>query len=194
MGQADDARVDARHGIEELLGTGQVALGGHEGEHELIGAPAGTEHGVAQEPGVSVFVVSGNLVLLGYARDLVEDASCLGRLDRAGGHVDDLVRSALEEATAYGAVRAGRERRCRLVAECARSWVLAAIAEGDAHAADGRDLDIGLFADVGKEFCHSRLLAHELLFIGEIEPFATPAFVHDGARGRGVAVPCGRFA
>ncbi len=187
LGHADDPLVDGEDAVEEFLGMRKVALRGHDREHERVGLPAGAQHGVAQKARVRVFAVGGDAQALRQLGDGVEDAARALGLHGARGDADDVVRAALEEAAAHGTVLAGGKGGRRLVTEGAGRRVLAGIAQGGAHAADGADFDLRLLAEFRKELLHGSLFTRELLFVGEIQPLAAAAIVHDRAGARCVA-------
>ena len=70
--------------------------------------------------------------------------------------------------------------------EGAGARILARVAERDAHAADGIDLDALVRADRGEELLHSRLFGGQLLLVGTVERDAAAAFMHDGAGAAGI--------
>lgn len=99
----DDMRIECSDGLKEFLCMRQVALGGHESDHDLVGAPATANDGIAKQTEMLVFVKGRNVQTLGLARDAVENLARTRGLDRALGNGDDLVRAALKKAAADSA-------------------------------------------------------------------------------------------
>lgn len=50
LSDGDDMRIECGDSLKELLRMRQVALSGHEGDHNLVGAPAAANDGIAKQP------------------------------------------------------------------------------------------------------------------------------------------------
>ena len=61
LGNGDDMRIERRDGLKELLRMRQIALGSHEGDHDLISTPAAANDGVAKQAQMLVLVKGGNV-------------------------------------------------------------------------------------------------------------------------------------
>ncbi len=139
LSDGDDMRIERRDGLKELLRMRQVALSGHEGDHDLVGAPAAANDGIAKQPQMLVFVKGGNMQPLGLACDAVENLTSARRLDRALGYGNDSVRPALKKAAADSALLAGSKRSGSLMTKTTRRRILARVSQGDSHTANGVD-------------------------------------------------------
>lgn len=85
-------RIECGDSLKELLRMRQVALSGHEGDHNLVGAPAAANDGIAKQPQMLVFVKGRNMQTFGLASDAVENLTSARRLDRAFRNSNDPVR------------------------------------------------------------------------------------------------------
>ena len=61
LGDGDDMRIERGDGLEKLLRMRQIALGSHEGDHDLISTPAAANDGVAKQAQMLVLVKGGNV-------------------------------------------------------------------------------------------------------------------------------------
>ena len=121
-------RIECGDGLKELLRMRQVALSGHEGDHNLVGAPAAANDGIAKQPQMLVFVKGGNVQTFGLASDTVENLTSTRRLDRTLGYGNDLVCAALKETAADSALLTGGKGSGGLVAKTARRRIFARVA------------------------------------------------------------------
>lgn len=179
LGDGDDARIECSDGLKEIPCMRQVALGGHEGDHDLVGAPAAANDGIAKQAQVLVLVKGGNVQALSFTRDAVKNLSGARCLDRAFGNSNDSVRATFKKAAADSALFAGGKGSGGLMAKTARRRVFALVAQGDAHTANGVDGYALAFTKRGKKLLHSSLLGCQLLFIRTIERRAPTASFHD---------------
>lgn len=107
MGDGDDARIERGDGLKEILCMRQVALGGHEGDHDLVGAPAAANDGIAKQAQMLVLVKGGNAQALSLTRDAVENLTGTRRLDGTFGNSNDSVCATFKKAAADSALFAG---------------------------------------------------------------------------------------
>ena len=122
----------------------------------------------------------------GLARDAVENLTSARRLDRTLGYGNDLVRAALKKAAADSALLTGSKRSGSLMTKTTRRRILARVAQGNTHTANGVDGDALALTKSGKKLLHSSLLGGELLLIRTIERRAPTASFHDRTGGLGV--------
>ena len=186
LGNGDDMRIERRDGLKEIPCMWQVALGGHEGDHDLVGAPAATNDGIAKQAQVLVLVKGGNVQALSFTRDAVKNLSGARCLDRAFGNSNDSVRATFKKAAADSALFAGGEGSGGLMAKTARRRIFARVAQGDAHTANGVDANTLALAKSSKKLLHSSLLGRQLLFIRTIERRTPTAGFHDGTGRLGI--------
>lgn len=85
LGNGDDMRIECGDSLKELLRMRQVALSGHEGDHNLVGTPTAADDGIAEQAQMLVLVKGGNVQTLGLMRDAVENLTGTRRLDRTLG-------------------------------------------------------------------------------------------------------------
>ena len=90
LGDGDDMRIECRDGLKELLRMRQVALSGHERDHDLVGTPAAADDGIAEQAQMLVLIKGGNMQPLSFACDAVENLTGARRLDRTFGYGNDL--------------------------------------------------------------------------------------------------------
>lgn len=121
-------RIECGDGLKELLRMRQVALSGHERNHDLVGTPTAADDGIAKQPQMLVFVKGGNVQTFGLASDAVENLTSTRRLDRTLGYGNDLVRAALKETAADSALLTGSKRSGSLMAKTARRRIFARVA------------------------------------------------------------------
>ena len=164
----------------------QVTLGGHERNHDLVGAPATANDGIAKQTEMLVFVKGRNVQTFGLACDAVEDLARTGSLDRALGNGNDLVRAALKKAAADSALLAWSKGGGSLMTKTTRRRILAWVAQSDTHTTNRVDDNTLTLAKRGKKLLHSSLLGGELLFIRTIDCRAPAASFHDGTRRLGI--------
>ena len=164
----------------------QVALSGHEGDHNLVGTPTAADDGIAEQAQMLVLVKGGNVQALSFTRDAVKNLSGARYLDGAFGHGNDSVRTALKEAAADSALLTGSKGSGSLMTKTTRRRILARVAQGDAHTANGVDANTLALAKSSKKLLHSSLLSCQLLFIRTIERRAPTTSFHDGTRRLGV--------
>ena len=186
MGDGDDARIECSDGLKEILCMRQVALGGHEGDHDLVGAPAAANDGIAKQAQVLVLVKGGNVQALSFTRDAVKNLPGARCLDRAFGNSNDSVRAALKKAAADSALFARGKGSGGLMAKTARRRIFTRVAQGDVHTANGVDANTLALAKSSKKLLHNSLLGRQLLFIRTIERRAPTAGFHDGTRRLGI--------
>lgn len=103
-------RIECGDSLKELLRMRQVALSGHEGDHNLVGAPAAANDSIAKQPQMLVFVKGRNMQTFGLASDAVENLTSARRLDRAFRNSNDPVRPTFKKAAADSALFAGSKR------------------------------------------------------------------------------------
>ena len=139
LGDGDDARIERSDGLKEFLRMRQVALGGHEGDHDLVGAPAAANDGIAKQAQVLVLVKGGNVQALSFTRDAVKNLPGTRYLDGAFRNSNDSVRATLKKAAADSALFARGKGSGGLMAKTARRRIFARVAQGDPHTANGVD-------------------------------------------------------
>ena len=123
---------------------------------------------------------------LSFACDAVENLTGARCLDGAFGHGNDSVRTALKEAAADSALLTGSKGSGSLMTKTTRRRILARVAQGDAHTANGVDANTLALAKSSKKLLHSSLLSCQLLFIRTIERRAPTASFHDRTGRLGV--------
>ena len=133
-----------------------------------------------------VLVKGGNVQALSFTRDAVKNLSGARYLDGAFGHGNDSVRTALKEAAADSALLTGSKGSGSLMTKTTRRRILARVAQGDAHTANGVDANTLALAKSSKKLLHSSLLSCQLLFIRTIERRAPTASFHDRTGRLGV--------
>ena len=175
----DDMWIERGDGLKEFLCMRQVALGGHESDHDLVGAPAAAHDGIAKQTKMLVLIKSGNMQPLSFACDAVENLARTRGLDRAFGNGDDLVRAALKKAAADSALLAGSKGGGSLMTKTTRRRILARVAQSDTHTTNGIDSNALTLAKRSKKLLHSSLLSCQLLFIRTIDRRAPTARFHD---------------
>lgn len=179
-------RIECGDSLKELLRMRQVALSGHEGDHNLVGAPAAANDGIAKQTQVLILVKGGNVQTLGLMRDAVENLTGTRRLDRTLGYGNDLVRAALKETAADSALLTGGKGSGGLMAKTSRRRIFAWVAQGDAHTANGIDANALALTELSKQLLHSSLLGRQLLLIRTIERRASTTSFHDRTGRLGV--------
>ena len=172
-------RIECSDGLKEFLRMRQVALGGHEGDHDLVGAPAAANDGIAKQAKMFVLIKRGNMQPLSFACDAVENLTGTRRLDRTLGYGNDLVRATLKKAAADSALLTGGKGGGSLMTKATRRRILARVAQGDAHTTNGIDSNALTLAKRGKKLLHSSLLGGELFLIRTIERRAPTTSFHD---------------
>ena len=113
MGDGDDVRIECGDSLKELLRMRQVALSGHERDHDLVGTPTVADDGIAKQTKMLVLIKGGNMQPLSFACDAVENLTGARCLDGAFGYGNDLVRAALKETAPDSAFFAGGQREWR---------------------------------------------------------------------------------
>ena len=186
LGNGDDMRIECGDGLKELLRVRQIALGGHERNHDLIGTPTATNDGIAKQTKMLVFVKGGNMQPLSFASDAIKNLTSPGSLNRTLGHGNNLVRTALKEATANGTLLTRSKGGRSLMAKTTRRRILTGVAQGDTHAANGINDDALALTKLGKQLFHGSLLGSELLLIRTIKRRAPTTSLHDGTRRFGI--------
>lgn len=186
LGNGDDMRIECGDSLKELLRMRQVALSGHEGDHNLVGTPTAANDGIAEQPQMLVFVKGRNMQTFGLASDAVENLAGSRRLDGAFGHGNDSVRTALKEATADSALLTGSKGSGSLMTKTARSRIFARIAQGNTHTANGIRGNTLALTELSKQLFHSSLLGRQLLLIRTIDRRASTTSPHDGTRRLGI--------
>ena len=63
-------RIECGDSLKELLRMRQVALSGHEGDHNLVGTPTAADDGIAEQAQMLVLVKGGNVQALSFTREL----------------------------------------------------------------------------------------------------------------------------
>ena len=179
LGDGDDVRIECGDSLKELLRMRQVALSGHERDHDLVGTPAAADDGIAKQTKMLVLIKGGNMQPLSFACDAVENLTGTRCLDGAFGYGNDLVRAALKETATDSALSAGGKGSGGLMAKPARRRIFARVAQGDAHTANGVDANTLALAKSSKKLLHNSLLSCQLLFIRTIERRAPSASFHD---------------
>ena len=186
LSDGDDMRIECGDSLKELLRMRQVALSGHEGDHNLVGAPAAANDGIAKQSQMLVFVKGGNMQTFGLASDAVENLTSARRLDRAFRNGDDFVRPTFKKAAADSALFAGSKRSGSLMTKTTRRKIFTRVSQGDSHTANGVDANTLAPAKSSKKLLHSSLLSCQLLFIRTIECRAPTASFHDRTGRLGV--------
>ena len=186
LSDGDDMRIKRRDGFKELLRMRQVALSGHEGDHNLVGAPAAANDGIAKQPQMLVFVKGRNMQTFGLASDAVENLTSARRLDRAFRNSNDPVRPTFKKAAADSALFAGSKRSGSLMTKTTRRRILARVAQGNTHTANGINGNTLALTELSKQLLHSSLLGRQLLLIRTIERRAPTASFHDRTGRLGV--------
>ena len=133
-----------------------------------------------------VFVKGGNVQTFGLASDAVENLTSARRLNGAFGNGDDFVRAALKKAAADSAPLAGSKGGGSLMAKTARSRILARVAQGNTHTANGIHGNTLALTELSKQLLHSSLLGRQLLLIRTIERRAPTTSFHDRTGRLGV--------
>ena len=133
-----------------------------------------------------VFVKGRNMQTFGLASDAVENLTSARRLDRTLGYGNDLVRAALKETATDSALLTGSKRSGGLMTKTTRRRILARVAQGNTHTANGINGNTLALAELSKQLLHSSLLGRQLLLIRTIERRAPTAGLHDGTRRLGI--------
>ena len=186
LGDGDDTRIECGDGLKEFLRMRQVALGGNEGDHDLVGAPAAANDGIAKQAQMLVLVKGGNVQALGLTRNAVKNLTGSRCLDGAFGNSDDSVCAALKKAAADSAPFAGGKGSGGLMAKTTRRRIFARVAQSNVHTANGIDGYALTLAKSSKKFIHSSLLGRQLLLIRPVERRASTASFHDGTGRLGI--------
>ena len=186
LGDGDDARIECGDSLKELLRMRQVALSGHERDHDLVGTPTAADDGIAKQSEMLVLVKGWNAQALSLTRDAVENLTGTRRLDGTFGNSNDSVRATFKKAAADSAPFAGGKGSGGLMAKTARRRICAWVTQGDSHTANGVDANTLALAKGSKKLLHNSLLSCQLLFIRTIERRAPTASFHDGTRRLGV--------
>ena len=186
LGDGDDVRIECGDSLKELLRMRQVALSGHERDHDLVGMPTAADDGIAKQTKMLVLIKGGNMQPLSFACDAVENLTGTRCLDRTLGYGNDLVRAALKETATDSTLLTGSKGSGGLMAKTARRRIFARITQGDAHTANGVDANTLALAKSSKKLLHGGLLDGELLLIRTIERRTPTASFHDGTRRLGV--------
>ena len=179
-------RIECPDSLKELLRMRQVALSGHERDHDLVGTPAAADDGIAEQAQMLVLVKGGNMQPLSFACDAVENLTSARRLDGAFGYGNDLVRAALKETATDSALLTGSKGSGSLMTKATRRRIFTRVAKGDAHTANRIDSNALALTKLGKQLLHSSLLSRQLLFIRTIERRAPTARFHDRTGRLGV--------
>ena len=132
-------RIECGDSLKELLRMRQVALSGHERDHDLIGTPAAADDGIAKQTKMLVLIKGGNMQPLSFACDAVENLTGARCLDRAFGNSNDSVRAALKETATDGALLTGSKGSGSLMTKATRRRIFTRVAQGDPHTANGVD-------------------------------------------------------
>ena len=164
----------------------QVALSGHERDHDLVGTPAAANDGIAKQAQMLVLVKGGNAQALSLTRDAVENLTGTRRLDRTLGYGNDPVRAALKETATDSALPTGSKGSGSLMTKATRRRIFTRIAQGHAHTANRINGDTLTLTERSKKLLHSSLLGGELLLVRTIERRAPTASFHDRTGGLGV--------
>ena len=172
-------RIEYGDSLKELLRMRQVALSGHEGDHNLVGAPAAANDGIAKQSQMLVFVKGGNMQTFGLASDAVENLTSARRLNGAFGNGDDFVRPTFKKAAADSALFAGSKRSGSLMTKTTRRRIFTRVSQGDSHTANGVDANALALAELSKQLLHSSLLGRQLLLIRTIECRTPTTSFHD---------------
>lgn len=152
-------RIECGDSLKELLRMRQVALSGHERDHDLVGTPAAADDGIAKQTKMLVLIKGGNMQPLSFACDAVENLTGTRCLDGAFGYGNDLVRAALKETATDSALSAGGKGSGGLMAKPARRRIFARVAQGDAHTANGVDANTLALAKSSKSSSITACLA-----------------------------------
>ena len=179
-------RIECGDSLKELLRMRQVALSGHEGDHNLVGAPAAANDGIAKQSQMLVFVKGGNMQTFGLASDAVENLTSARRLNGAFGNGDDFVRPTFKKAAADSALFAGSKRSGSLMTKTTRRRIFTRVSQGDSHTTNRIDSNALTLAKRGKKLLHGSLLGCQLLLIRTIERRAPTASFHDRTGRLGV--------
>ena len=157
----------------------QVALSGHERDHDLVGTPTAADDGIAKQTKMLVLIKGGNMQPLSFACDAVENLTGARCLDGAFGYGNDLVCAALKETATDGALLTGSKGSGSLMTKATRRRIFTRAAQGDAHTANRINGDTLTLTKRSKKLLHSSLLSCQLLFIRTIERRAPTASFHD---------------
>ena len=164
----------------------QVALSGHEGDHNLVGTPTAADDGIAEQAQMLVLVKGGNVQALSFTRDAVKNLAGPRRLDRAFRNSNDSVCPTFKKAAADSALFAGSKRSGSLMTKTTRRRIFARVSQGDSHTANRIDSNALTLAKRGKKLLHGSLLGCQLLLIRTIERRAPTASFHDRTGRLGV--------
>lgn len=164
----------------------QVALSGHERDHDLVGMPTAADDGIAKQTKMLVLIKGGNMQPLSFACDAVENLTGARCLDGAFGYGNDLVRAALKETATDSALLTGSKGSGGLMAKTARRRIFARVAQGDTHATNRIYSNALTLTKRSKKLLHSSLLSCQLLFIRTIERRASATSSHDGTGRLGI--------
>ena len=164
----------------------QVALSGHERDHDLVGTPTAADDGIAKQTKMLVLIKGGNMQPLSFACDAVENLTGARCLDGAFGYGNDLVRAALKETATDSALLTGSKGSGGLMAKTARRRIFARVAQGDTHATNRIYSNALTLTKRSKKLLHSSLLSCQLLFIRTIERRASATSSHDGTGRLGI--------
>ena len=186
LGDGDDARIECGDSLKELLRMRQVALSGHERDHDLVGTPTAADDGIAKQTKMLVLIKGGNMQPLSFACDAVENLTGARCLDGAFGYGNDLVRAALKETATDSALLTGSKGSGGLMAKTARRRIFARVAQGDTHATNRIYSNALTLTKRSKKLLHSSLLSCQLLFIRTIERRASATSSHDGTGRLGI--------
>ena len=186
MGDGDDVRIECGDSLKELLRMRQVALSGHERDHDLVGAPAAADDGIAKQTKMLVLIKGGNMQPLSFACDAVENLTGARCLDGAFGYGNDLVRAALKETATDSALLTGSKGSGSLMTKATRRRIFARVAQGDTHATNRIYINALTLTKRSKKLLHSSLLGGELLLIRTIERRTPTASFHDRTGRLGV--------
>ena len=181
-----DVRIERGDSLKELLRMRQVALSGHERDHDLVGTPTAADDGIAKQTKMLVLIKGGNMQPLSFACDAVENLTGTRCLDRTLGYGNDLVRAALKETATDSTLLTGSKGSGGLMAKTARRRIFARVAQGDAHTANGVDANALALAKGSKKLLHGGLLGCQLLLIRTIERRTPTASFHDRTGRLGV--------
>ena len=186
MGDGDDVRIECGDSLKELLRMRQVALSGHERDHDLVGTPTAADDGIAKQTKMLVLIKGGNMQPLSFACDAVENLTGARCLDGAFGYGNDLVRAALKETATDGALLTGSKGSGSLMTKATRRRIFTRVAQGDTHATNRIYSNALTLTKRSKKLLHSSLLGGELLLIRTIERRTSTASFHDGTRRLGI--------
>ena len=186
LGDGDDARIECGDSLKELLRMRQVALSGHERNHDLVGTPTAADDGIAKQTKMLVLIKGGNMQPLSFACDAVENLTGARCLDGAFGYGNYLVCAALKETATDSALLTGSKGSGSLMTKATRCRIFARVAQGDTHATNRIYSNALTLTKRSKKLLHSSLLGGELLLIRTIERRAPTASFHDRTGGLGV--------